>query len=38
MKKLAKSTDKKSKDKYINDFRQEAVECYESTLVNNVMF
>jgi hypothetical protein len=38
MKKLAKPTEKKSKDKYMNDFRQETVECYESTLVNIVTF
>ena len=36
MKKQVKPIERKSKDKYAD--KQEALECYESTLVNDVMY
>ena len=37
MKKSAKLADKKNKDKYPEELRKNTIECYESTLVNQVV-
>ena len=38
MKKLTKTADKKNKDKYPEDLRKDAIECYESTIVTHVVY
>jgi hypothetical protein len=37
MKKLAKTADRKNKDKYPEELRKDTIECYESTIVNHVV-
>jgi hypothetical protein len=37
MKKPAKLADKKNKDKCPEELRKDTIECYESTLVNQVV-